>query len=92
MMRENVRRLPSGWLALAILVPWQLLCLAGVLGGAAAREPGRIAAALLGFALGAVLLAGLLAVIFGDYRGSAKEPGLRWANPFYARRRVSLLQ
>jgi regulator of protease activity HflC (stomatin/prohibitin superfamily) len=28
--------------------------------------------------------------LFGDYRGTAKLPGLRWANPFYSKRRVSL--
>ncbi len=28
--------------------------------------------------------------IFGSYVGSAREPGLRWVNPFYARKTVSL--
>jgi regulator of protease activity HflC (stomatin/prohibitin superfamily) len=28
--------------------------------------------------------------LFGDYVGSAKIPGLRWANPFYTRKRISL--
>jgi regulator of protease activity HflC (stomatin/prohibitin superfamily) len=28
--------------------------------------------------------------LFGDYAGSAKMPGLRWANPFYTRRRLTL--
>ncbi len=28
--------------------------------------------------------------LFGKYVGTAKEPGLRWANPFYAKRAVSL--
>jgi regulator of protease activity HflC (stomatin/prohibitin superfamily) len=28
--------------------------------------------------------------LFGDYVGTAKEPGLRWANPFYQLRRISL--
>jgi regulator of protease activity HflC (stomatin/prohibitin superfamily) len=28
--------------------------------------------------------------LFGDYSGTAKEPGLRWANPFYTRKRISL--
>jgi regulator of protease activity HflC (stomatin/prohibitin superfamily) len=27
---------------------------------------------------------------FGDYAGTAKEPGLRWANPFFTRRKLSL--
>jgi regulator of protease activity HflC (stomatin/prohibitin superfamily) len=28
--------------------------------------------------------------LFGDYAGSARVPGLRWTNPFYTRRRISL--
>ncbi|HKE82161.1 MAG TPA: SPFH domain-containing protein [Vicinamibacterales bacterium] len=28
--------------------------------------------------------------LFGDYAGTAKTPGLRWANPFYSRRKISL--
>jgi regulator of protease activity HflC (stomatin/prohibitin superfamily) len=28
--------------------------------------------------------------LFGDYAGTAKEPGLRWANPFYTRKKISL--
>src|SRR6185295_16585088 len=46
-----------------------------------------------------VLLAGFLVVnpnegkvlqLFGDYKGTVKRPGLRWANPFYSKKRVSL--
>jgi regulator of protease activity HflC (stomatin/prohibitin superfamily) len=28
--------------------------------------------------------------LFGDYAGTAKLPGLRWANPFYTRRKISV--
>ena len=28
--------------------------------------------------------------LFGDYAGTAREPGLRWANPFFTRKRLSL--
>ncbi len=28
--------------------------------------------------------------LFGAYRGSERQPGLRWANPFYAKRAISL--
>jgi regulator of protease activity HflC (stomatin/prohibitin superfamily) len=27
---------------------------------------------------------------FGDYKGTVKTPGLRWANPFYSKRHISL--
>jgi len=47
----------------------------------------------------AFLLAGLFMVnpneskvlqLFGKYAGTARVPGLRWANPFYSKRRVSV--
>lgn len=28
--------------------------------------------------------------LFGDYRGTVREPGLRWVNPFYSKRSISL--
>ena len=28
--------------------------------------------------------------LFGNYAGSAREPGLRWANPFYTKKKISL--
>ena len=28
--------------------------------------------------------------LFGDYAGTAKRPGLRWANPFFTKKRISL--
>ena len=28
--------------------------------------------------------------LFGDYKGTAKSPGLRWANPLYGKRMISL--
>ncbi len=33
---------------------------------------------------------GKLLQLFGAYRGTVHEPGLRWANPFYSKRKVSL--
>jgi regulator of protease activity HflC (stomatin/prohibitin superfamily) len=47
----------------------------------------------------AFLLAGLFVVnpnegrvlqLFGNYVGTVKQPGLRWANPFYTKKRISL--
>jgi regulator of protease activity HflC (stomatin/prohibitin superfamily) len=28
--------------------------------------------------------------LFGDYKGTVKTAGLRWANPFYSKRHISL--
>jgi len=47
------------------------------------------AAAVRGFFLVAPNEAQVLQ-LFGDYAGTAKLPGLRWANPFFTRRKISL--
>jgi hypothetical protein len=58
-----------------------------------------IIALALGLALWAFLMAGVFVVnpneakvlqFFGDYVGSARTPGLRWANPLYTKKRISL--
>lgn len=99
MIREIVRRPLSGWLVLAILIPIELALVAVAVLGATSGSLALLVGGLLGFAVGAFLLAGLFLVnpnearvlqLFGAYRGSAREPGLRWANPFYTRRAVSL--
>ena len=33
---------------------------------------------------------GKVLLLFGDYKGTVRDPGLRWANPFYSKRAVSL--
>ena len=63
------------------------------------ESPPEIVAAALGIALVTFLTAGLFMVnpneakvlqLFGEYKGTAKEQGLRWANPFLMKRKVSL--
>lgn len=63
------------------------------------RGPGWLLPAILAAAAAVAILAGLFTVgpneakvfqLFGDYKGTAREPGLRWANPLYTKRRVSL--
>jgi regulator of protease activity HflC (stomatin/prohibitin superfamily) len=53
----------------------------------------------VGMALGAWCLAGLymlqpnqaaLLMLFGSYRGTDRNEGLRWANPFYVKKKVSV--
>ena len=104
MIQEKRFAAPSGWLVLAVLVIALALCITlfivdlvadGVL------SPGGLASILLD-AIIVFLFAGLFVVnpndarvllLFGSYVGTARDPGLRWANPLYAfsgRRRVSL--
>ena len=70
----------------------------GIWMGAEADSVWIILASVLLMALAGFLLAGLFIVnpneakvlqFFGDYVGTAKAPGLRWANPFYTKKRIS---
>ncbi len=98
MIQEKAKSAPSGWLALAILLPlfagsayfmvqalqrdlltgfgWMLLLIAAAvcLGGLFVVNPNQ----------------GVVLQLFGDYAYTAKNPGLRWASPFYSKRRISL--
>jgi regulator of protease activity HflC (stomatin/prohibitin superfamily) len=64
-----------------------------------AGDPGRQWLALGVALLSVGVLPGLFMVnpnegrvlqLFGDYVGTVRRPGLRWVNPFYSKRRVSL--
>ena len=98
MLREIERRAMSGMVMLLIL-PAALLAVAWL--AIAALRRGEVLAAVLWLLLAvvlAVLHAGFFVVnpnegkvlqLFGDYRGTARQPGLRWANPFYSKTKVS---
>jgi regulator of protease activity HflC (stomatin/prohibitin superfamily) len=99
MIREIERRAVSGYAALAILLLMMAAALYGFVQGAAGRDAKLAIGALLVFAAGVFLLCGLFVVnpnearvlqLFGSYVGSAKQPGLRFANPLYSKRRLSL--
>ena len=68
------------------------------LGGSAGRL-GWLVGLVVALVADLVMLAGVFTVapnegrvlqLFGRYVGTAKEPGLRWANPFLTKKRVSL--
>ena len=98
MIRERERAAISGWLALWVLLAVLGLGVRAVVRAASGHDPW----AMIGWGLlvGAdlVCLGGLFVVnpnegrvlqLFGDYRGTVREPGLRWANPFYTKRAIS---
>lgn len=67
--------------------------------GAAAGSPIPIVLAILCGILGFYGLIGLFTVspneakvlqLFGNYKGTVREPGLRWVNPFFTKRGISL--
>jgi len=98
MIRENVRTVPSGYLMLVVLAVAQIGFGYAIFRSAVAINlPG-----IIGFALASVVVAicwaGLFMVhpneakvlqLFGKYVGTTHEPGLKWANPFYAKTAVS---
>jgi hypothetical protein len=99
MIRERENRGISGLPMLLALLAAVILCAWGI--GTGAREAAALP--IVGWSLGLVLstflLAGLFVVnpnegrvlqLFGDYRGTARVAGLRWANPFYTKKRISL--
>jgi regulator of protease activity HflC (stomatin/prohibitin superfamily) len=99
MHREQVRTVVPGFAAL-VLIPLLFLGSAAVTAASAAREsmPGLILGFLL-TTLFAICFKGFFTVapneakvlqLFGAYCGTVREPGLRWANPFYTHRNVSV--
>ena len=67
--------------------------------GAATGTPLPIVLAILCGILGLYGLIGLFTVspneakvlqLFGSYKGTVREPGLRWVNPFFTKRGISL--
>ena len=103
MIREREYPALSGWAALGFLLVavgvsfWQMLQSAMALddGG----SPVRLVAWVIALGLSLFGLAGLFIVnpnegkvlqLFGRYIGTSKTPGLRWANPLYMKKRISL--
>ena len=92
---EGLPGLPMLLLLLAALV----LCVLGIIKGAADESLMLALGSALGLLLTIFLSAGLFVVnpnegrvlqLFGDYVGTVRTPGLRWANPFYTKKRISL--
>ena len=71
----------------------------GIVAGAGSDNPWLVVVSALSLLLAVFLLVGHFVVnpnegrvlqFFGDYVGTAKTAGLRWANPFYTKKRISL--
>jgi regulator of protease activity HflC (stomatin/prohibitin superfamily) len=92
---DGVPGLPMLLLFIAALV----LCVVGIIKGASDESALLVLGSALGLLLTVFLSAGLFVVnpnegrvlqLFGDYVGTVRVPGLRWANPFYTKKRISL--
>ena len=98
MIREQVRKVTSGYLMLVVLAVAQFgLAYLIFKMGLVENLAGVIVAALASIVV-AICWAGLFMVhpneakvmqLFGKYVGTAHDSGLKWANPFYAKKAVS---
>jgi regulator of protease activity HflC (stomatin/prohibitin superfamily) len=98
MIREKKRSTISGLAALLVLLGLLPVLGRGLIGAARAASIGGVLGWLAALVLVVISLAGLFVVnpneglvlqLFGDYRGTVTRAGLRWANPFYSKRRIS---
>jgi len=98
MIREQARKVSSGYLMLVLLAILQLgsayLIYRAIL---AQSIPGLTVAVLVSLIV-LIMWAGLFMIhpneakvlqLFGKYVGTAHDPGLKWANPFFAKTAVS---
>jgi regulator of protease activity HflC (stomatin/prohibitin superfamily) len=99
MIRERLRRTQSGFLALLVALVFLGLAIRIFVAGTSGRDPWLVLLSVAFFVLCGLTASGVFAVnpndgvvlqLFGSYRGTARTPGLRWANPFYTKRRISL--
>ena len=99
MIREREVKALPGLPVLLVLIAAAGLAIWGGVNAAQNDQPVMLVIYLLLAALSVFLMAGLFVVnpnegkvlqFFGDYVGTAKQPGLRWANPFYTKKKVSL--
>ncbi len=99
MIREIKREVASGYVALAALVIGSVVVTLWLIRSIMAESPGAIIAAAFAALVVTFLWAGFFMVnpnearvlqLFGKYVGSVKTPGLRYANPFYTKQKVSV--
>ena len=98
-MKENPNRSLSGIPVLLALIVGLIACALGMAAGIRAESA---VVAISSFTLGLILVIGLpgfymvepnqaaVLGLFGKYIGTVKDPGLRWNNPFFSKRKLSL--
>ena len=99
MIREIKRTVVSGYLMLVVLAVAQLSLAYMIYLAGNAQNIAGVVAAVLASIIVLICWAGLFMVhpneakvlqLFGQYVGTCHDPGLRWANPFYAKASVSI--
>ena len=100
-MKEIERHTASGFAYLILIVVVILASIAGIVHFAQPEtaQPGAIVGLILLILISVICLKGLFGVapnqgavlqLFGHYVGTERSAGLRWANPFYSKRLISL--
>ncbi len=98
MIREQVRKVSSGYLMLVVLLVAQFATAYWIYRAVVVLSIPQLIAAVLAALIVLVMWAGLFMIhpneakvlqLFGSYVGTAHEPGLKWANPFYQKTAVS---
>jgi regulator of protease activity HflC (stomatin/prohibitin superfamily) len=101
MIRERERQTASGMLMLFVFLTFMVVAAIVFVRAVRSGDDGTTVAvtSVAVFVLSVLGLTGLFTVapnegrvlqLFGAYRGTARDEGLRWANPFYTKKRVSL--
>jgi regulator of protease activity HflC (stomatin/prohibitin superfamily) len=99
MIRERVRPTVSGFLVLAVVLVVFLTAGFGFRRAAMAQDAQSVLAWVAVMVVALIVAKGVFVLnpnegkvlqLFGAYRGTARTPGLRWANPFYTKHRISL--
>ncbi len=98
MIREKIKKVWSGYVMIAFLAVAQLVCGYWVFMSVKAFDVGSIVASGLASLLVLFFWFGLFMVhpneakvlqLFGKYVGTTHEPGLKWANPLFAKKAIS---
>ena len=97
MIRERQMTAMSGGIILLVFFALWLALLAGLIFNV--RSPGIVVPCVLGMVALVIAACGVFIVnpneakvlqFFGRYVGTVRDPGLRWANPFYTKRKISV--
>jgi hypothetical protein len=99
MLREKDIRGVPGWLMLLVLVAVMVVCIPLFISAVRSRDGWAILSWVTAETVATVGLFGLTIVnpnearvvqLFGEYKGTLKDQGFWWVNPFTTRRRLSL--
>ncbi len=97
MMREEVKKVSSGYQMIVVLATAQIMFGYMVVASARAQLVLGVVLAILASIIVIVCWIGLFMVqpnkakvlqLFGRYVGTVHEPGLKWANPFFTKTAV----